>query len=59
LLPFGLGALSQWLGLQVFGTMIAVQLGLCLLLWILLTSPRLTSTPGTHDDDDGPEEEWN
>ncbi|KAH7324686.1 major facilitator superfamily domain-containing protein [Stachybotrys elegans] len=58
LLPFGLGALSQWLGLQVFGTMIAVQLGVCLLLWIMLTSPRLTA-PSNMPDGDDEEEEWN
>jgi fucose permease len=41
LLPFVLGALSQRLGLQVFGIMIALQLFVCLLLWTLLTSRGL------------------
>uniref|UniRef100_A0A0B7JXD6 Major facilitator superfamily (MFS) profile domain-containing protein n=1 Tax=Bionectria ochroleuca TaxID=29856 RepID=A0A0B7JXD6_BIOOC len=34
-LPFGLGALSQLIGLGVFGVVIVIQLFCCLVLWIL------------------------
>ncbi|KAI9154859.1 Bypass of stop codon protein [Paramyrothecium foliicola] len=53
ILPFALGALSQWLGLHVFGIVIALQLATCLLLWMALTSPSISrsySSLGQHED---------
>ncbi|KEY66275.1 hypothetical protein S7711_02740 [Stachybotrys chartarum IBT 7711] len=43
-LPFAIGALSQWLGLRVFGVMIAIQLAVCLGLWMILTRTRSKTT---------------
>ncbi|KAK7215827.1 hypothetical protein V2G26_003830 [Clonostachys chloroleuca] len=39
-LPFGLGALSQLIGLGVFGVVIVIQLFCCLVLWILFSGLR-------------------
>jgi fucose permease len=47
LLPFGLGALSQWLGIEVFGSIITTQFMICLLLWMLIPRPI-----STHEVDD-------
>lgn len=45
LLPFGLGALAQALGIQVFQVVIFAQLIITLLLWISFPRLPLTTAP--------------
>jgi fucose permease len=52
-LPFGVGALSQLLGLQVFGMVIVVQLTICVFLWILLGRSQMKKSLERVDDEGG------
>jgi fucose permease len=49
-LPFGIGALSQWLGLRVFGVIIAVQLVICLVVWLVFTYSKSGTDVATLQD---------
>lgn len=50
-LPFGLGALSQLIGLGVFGVVIVIQLFCCLVLWILFSGLRPVEVDEITDDE--------